>query len=101
MDNKSTETTDTQDRVNALSRVLFNNLALQFAAMGMSEPDIFTALLEVATRLGARVCSGNGHLSGAAAAANVQAFYLSLIQQVDQVQPPQAPPTPKYSRHLM
>lgn len=98
--NPPIEEVDIPATVKGLARVLFNNLALQFASIGLSEPDVYDALFQVSTRLGAIVCTGNGHLSGLAADANSEQFYKELLNQMNQVEPPKAKPTPKFSSYL-
>lgn len=94
------EEVDAQALINDLPRVLFNTMSVQFTSIGLTKADIDAALFQVATRLGARVCTGNGHLSGLAAEANSEQFYKELLNQLNQVEPPKAKPVPKFSPYL-
>ncbi len=98
--NPPIEEVDTQALINDLPRVLFNTMAVQFTSIGLAKADIDAALFQVATRLGAIVCTGNGHLSGLAAEANSEQFYKELLNQINQVEPPKAKPIPKFSPYL-
>lgn len=93
---------DPQTRVSQLSKVVFNAISINLAASGTaSHEEVFAELFETTVKLAARVCSGNGLLSGQATDTNIQTFYLELMKEVAKVEPPKPPETPKFSPYLM